>query len=258
MKVVYYDGKQWWKRGKFLVHTKKERETWEHAIIIQGVTRIKTRTFSNCPKLVKVTMASSVTVISEFAFCGCKLLREIVWSENIELIKASAFFRCTSLPQTLVIPRRCFRICESAFQFCSSITSLFIPVECEDVDDSAFDHCSSLKIVVLSSTTDIGSEVFKATKLFELSPFDTYDDESFEAWFRQRFVWYPLHQICASQEPSLEEIYNLLENQGTDILNVEDDIGAKAMEYFNVNPNVEFDQWGIMRIFVLRMMGQCA
>ena len=46
------------------------------------------------------------------------------------------------------------------------------------MDDSAFDHCSSLKIVVLPSTTDIGSEVFKATKLFELSPFDTYDDES--------------------------------------------------------------------------------
>ena len=97
----------------------------------KAVTGIAAQGFSDCEKLVSITIPDSVTSIGEGAF-----------GNNI---RGDAFSGCTSLT-SITIPDSVTSIGDYAFYGCDSLISVTIPDSVTSIGSSAFYGCSSLTI----------------------------------------------------------------------------------------------------------------
>ena len=151
--------------------------------IPDNVTKISTRTFSNCCNITSITIPDSVTTIENDAFSGCASLSSITIPDSVIFIEERTFKDCHSLTSATIgngvtnIGKEAFYGCcnlesialgnslisieERAFAGCINLTHVTIPDCVTFIKDEAFKGCTGLTGITLGSgITSIGSAAF--------------------------------------------------------------------------------------------------
>ena len=205
-KTLFYNGEilldDFWES---LIYDEEERESWKVIIVLPGVEEIPFYTFR-----------------------GCKNLETVIMSDTVRWIEWGAFFWCYS-----------------AFYYCEALVSIFIPPSCREIDREAFLNCEKLKIFHVSQQTELGDSIIANTALIKASRFETdeYDyyqnhDDEVNEWIKNlnQDEEFALNRECASYEPSDDNIYEIIKQQGLSSIHVKNQIGLTAFEYLHKNP----------------------
>lgn len=246
-KTLFYNGeilweKNWWDGGP-LIYNKEERNSWEVIIVLPGVEAIEGYSFFECANVKTVIMNDTVRRVGyeEYTFGYCKSLVYVKFSRNLYYLGTSAFFECTSL------------------------TSIFIPQTCRVMGESIFRGCKKLIIFVVPRYTWLRVNVIRDTELFKLCPVE-YDNEVDDSiynrqindWIQNRHAddQFALHRACSSDNPLLEEIYEIVKQQGLAALKKPDSIGITASKYLAENPFTEIKEQEIIKRYINDMIGE--
>ena len=101
-------------------------------ILPDGIIRIGSSAFDQCPNLKTVLIPKSVTVIEDNAFFSDENLQRIDLPNGLKTIESYAFCGCSSFEE-MVIPETTETIGSFAFIGCSNITSLNIPASVKSI-----------------------------------------------------------------------------------------------------------------------------
>lgn len=198
----------------YKIYDIKERQTWEQVVVLPGVKIIPYRTFYCCRNIKRVIMSDSVKRIAHRAFWLCESIVFLNLSRNLKVIDELAFAGCTSL--------HC----------------VFIPVSCTYIDDHAFHGCTKLLIFNVPNHIQLEHGVILKTALMEHSPFQTstiddrFNFHEVNEWIKYRHDKLPLHKICCSEHPILEQY-----SQRDWI--TKDDCRLTPMHYLAANQNAD-------------------
>ncbi|GFH49991.1 leucine-rich repeat domain-containing protein [Chaetoceros tenuissimus] len=189
-------------------------------------------------------MADSVITIESGAFMHCKSLVYVKLSRNLQYIVRDTFFNCISL------------------------VSLFIPSSCRGIGYAAFERCPKLIMLSVPQHTVLEEDVIVGTALIEKSPFEklpngtypVYDD--INGWIKSinNGRNCTLHRICCSTYenealPISEAIYEVVREQGPQMLQAENKIGITPLQYLAENPYLEnIDEMKMLRRYMLEMI----
>ncbi|GFH50909.1 hypothetical protein CTEN210_07385 [Chaetoceros tenuissimus] len=226
----------------YLIHNRKERQTWEVIIVLPGVEVIPSLTFMQCGKLETVIMADTVIRIQDYAFFCCKRLVFVRLSRNLELIR------------------------QIAFSDCESLTSIFIPPSCREIVWEAFQD-TKLIIFNVPQHTQLHENVFSRTPLIKASTFMLHDESGQYYNTNEANQWvkdmnqgeeFELHRACSSINPLIEIIYGIVRRKGLHSLKEKNEIGMTPSDYLEANPFIENQliERVMMRRYVLEMMGE--
>ncbi|GFH49995.1 hypothetical protein CTEN210_06471 [Chaetoceros tenuissimus] len=227
-----------------LIYNWEERWSWEVVIVLPGVRVIHRYTFKECFNIKTVIMADSVTTIEYWAFSHCTNLVDVRLSRNIAYIENSTFYLCKNL------------------------VSMFIPPSCRQIGMYAFRGCEKLIMLSVHPNTMLEEDVIVGTALIEKSPFEklpngtypVYDD--INGWIKSinNGRKCSLHRICCSTYenevlPISEAIYEVVKEQGLQMLQVENKIGVTPLQYLAENPYLEnIDEMKMLRRYMLEMI----
>jgi len=198
-----------------------------HVIVDKTVTCIKEYAFFKCVNLVSIEIPLSVTCIENKAFMKCKSLIFVKLPTYLTRIGELAFGGCISLV-TMEIPPIVSSIGERAFMQCSSLISIRLPPKLKNIEEGTFAVCSNLLYVdIPPSVIRIHKIAFMQcarlsivsipnpdTVISESSFYESptilngrnYNDDEFLSWLKTRYDGLPLHYICHSSHPTLEQI----------------------------------------------------
>lgn len=126
--------------------------------------------FSNCEKLVYVTLPKSIIAIGASAFAECSSLKSINIPDGVTFVEENAFGCCTRLA-SVTIPSSVDFIGKFAFLFCPRLTTVTIQEGVTFIGEGAFENCKGLaSITIPSSVAFIGEDAFSGClKLSSLS-----------------------------------------------------------------------------------------
>jgi len=113
-----------------------------------------TGVFSNCTKLVSVTIPNSITSIPEKTFLNCTALKNVTIPNSVTYINYNAFESCSSLTD-IIIPNSITSIGSSAFLNCTGLKSIVIGSNVSKIWDLAFDGCTGLSSITVSRKTPL-------------------------------------------------------------------------------------------------------
>ena len=218
-----------------LIYNKKERQRWKVIIVLPGVEIIPERTFNGCTNVETVIMADTIRRIEHFAFSRCMKLAFVRFSRDLIFIGVGAF--C----------------------FCKLLTSIFIPESCREIGDFVF-HKTNLMILVVPPLTELRRKVIEATPLLQKSIGEVNDDQVV-AWVKSinDNDEYALHRLCSSMDPSEDEIYQMIcEQGGPHAMARKNSIGITPSKYLAANPYADVDEMKLMKRFILENMGGIA
>lgn len=139
---------------------------------------------------------------------------------------------------------------------------MFIPQSCTEIGQHSFYDNENLQIFHVPFHTHIESHSLSYTKLIVNSPFhhDFLGEYAEEAhnWVKNVNTddRYALHRICCSHQPSIQEIYNIIRENGIGAFNEENMIGITPSKYLNENPFADVTEMEIIRSFTMKMMKQ--
>lgn len=111
-----------------------------------SVTSIERVAFYHCEELVSVNIPKAVTKIDDNLFGYCESLVSLKLSDNIVSIGDSAFYKCSKL-SNFEIPPYVTTIGPDAFSFCSSLNTVTIPETVTRIEKFTFRYCSMLRSV---------------------------------------------------------------------------------------------------------------
>lgn len=138
---------------------------YEHVIIPDGVTKIKSRAFEMCNTIEEVEIPETVTELGEEVFYLCENLKRVSWMSGGTRIPRYTFFHCRSLEEVL-LPEDVTEIGEGAFVGCRSLKHIKFPDALVEIRKSAFLYCESLEQIVLpKKLKSIGAEAFAYCKV---------------------------------------------------------------------------------------------
>ena len=112
-------------------------------IVPNGVKYVGDWVFSECYRLVNITLPDELLVIGGSAFYACTGLKSITIPNSVKYIGGIAFELCENI-QTITIPSGVEEIGEETFMQCTSLKSINIPKSVTKIGNSAFDCCDSL------------------------------------------------------------------------------------------------------------------
>lgn len=84
------------------------------------VTRIGSKSFSNCKEFQSIIIPMSVVAIGYSAFSGCSNLTAIILPESVTNIEMGAFHNCSNLT-SIAIPKNVVKIGWRAFYGCTNL-----------------------------------------------------------------------------------------------------------------------------------------
>lgn len=138
-----------------------EDDTVLVAEIGEGITRLGNEIFSNCQKMVFVSLPSTLTSIGNTAFFACTHLPVLSIPDSVTEIGEQAFADCERL-QSIRLSHSLTEIKKDTFSGCDSLVSIRVPDGVTRLDDFAISGQKSLTTVVLpASLTYIGENNFK-------------------------------------------------------------------------------------------------
>jgi hypothetical protein len=121
----------------------------KNTIIPSSVTKIGDYAFSDCTRLMSISIPNSVTNIGENAFNGCSSLTSVTIGDSVESIGSYAFGGCSGLTM-VTIPNSVTSIGSGAFNGCSGLTSVIIPSSVTNIGVNPF-CCEMLETIVVES-----------------------------------------------------------------------------------------------------------
>lgn len=128
--------------------------------ILDGVTDIGEKAFSDSLNLTAITLPESVVNIGEGAFSFCKSLSSVNIPYGAKSIGSSAFSHAENI-ESISLPNSIEDIGDGAFSWCTSLKTIKIPEGVTTVADSTFSGCTSLgSITIPNSVTYIGEDAF--------------------------------------------------------------------------------------------------
>ncbi|GFH56409.1 leucine-rich repeat domain-containing protein [Chaetoceros tenuissimus] len=233
-KTLFYNGEELWddENDEYLIYSKEERQTWEVIIVLPGVEVIPARTLNSCTKVKSIIMSDTVKRIEGGAISLCTSLVFVKLSRNLEFIGEAVFLGCHSLPY------------------------IFIPSSCREIGGWTFQMCTKLIILVVPRHTTLGHNLIGlTTTLSEICK--TKNNEEINEWIRNRHVddQFALHRVCSSDNPLMEEIYEIVKQQGLAAWKKPDSIGMTPSKYLAENPFTEIKEEEIIRRYINKMMG---
>ena len=117
-------------------------------------------TFSECYKLKKFDMPTSLRYIGDSTFYGCRSLRKLDVPDAVERIGYHAFGACMKLKK-IKLPQNLSVISHGAFDNCHKIRKIKLPPNVKEIEECAFFYCNNLrKINLPDSITTICSGAF--------------------------------------------------------------------------------------------------
>ena len=131
------------------------------AVTIPGsVVAIPYDAFSDCSKLISVSIANGVKSIEDYSFSGCEKLTAVTIPDSVKTIGSSAFCECTSLA-SVVFGNGLESIGESAFWGCKKLESITIPGNVKSLGMTCFWECSNLATITIEKgVSKIGGKAF--------------------------------------------------------------------------------------------------
>ncbi len=112
-------------------------------IVPNGVKYVGDWVFSECYRLVNITLPDELLIIGGSAFYACTGLKSITIPNSVKYIGGIAFELCENI-QTITIPSGVEEIGEETFMQCTSLKSINISKSVTKIGNSAFDCCDSL------------------------------------------------------------------------------------------------------------------
>ena len=119
-----------------------------HFVLPYGLESID-MAFSDCTKLISVTIPNTIKYLGSYTFFNCVRLREVEIISYVPAVGVSCFQNCYSL-KSVILPPGVRIIEDKAFFVCSALKDINIPDEIEFIGVSAFESCESLKNIKLS------------------------------------------------------------------------------------------------------------
>ena len=108
-------------------------------------------TFSDCRKLVKVTLPEGLTSIN-YAFSGCESLTTVNFPKSLQVIGNNAFSNTKIQKADLSGLTELKSIGSGAFYACKELTEVLFPTSLTQLGSSVFNSCNKLTAVDLSKT----------------------------------------------------------------------------------------------------------
>lgn len=218
---------------------RRERQTWQQIVVVEGVTVIPHYTFRRCENIKRVIFANTVVRIESCAFEYCISLIYIKLDENLEYIGEHAFHDCDLL-------------------------SVFIPPRCRDIGGYAFYGNTNLAIFNISQDAILGDNAIFQTKLlpnlqFQLDQYeDHHEQHEVQDWLNNINIGekYSLHRACCAFYPLQEVIMTIITKQGIGAFNIRNKIGITPSQYLKENPYVDIEEMDIVKDYVMKMMGE--
>lgn len=125
----------------------------------ETIKAIGASAFTNCSRLQKIHIPESVTSIGASAFAGCKNLKQLVLPARLKEIPEQLCYNCSAL-DSVKLPEGIKIIPQKAFQNCKALHSIHLPNSITNIGNSAFAHCMLDTLVLPTSLTVLGDEVF--------------------------------------------------------------------------------------------------
>ena len=179
-----------------------------------------------------VTIDASVTYVKVWAFQNCTELTTITIPPSVKHIGDSAFEGCTSLV-SVNLPSSLIFLGDHVFQGCKSLLYINIPCSVSFIGDHAFYSCDAL-LSVITNYRDVFTKV------------------------KDRFCNHPLHDICSSQDVTVEAIASVIQGLKENRRNEESSSLLSSSQSMvnacNDRALIEFlstDPWGFTPIHVL-------
>ena len=119
-------------------------------ILLEGVTSIGEKAFSDCTGFTSLGIPKGVTRIGEKAFSGCSRLYYVVIPGSVTSIGYGAFHNCSGLI-FMIIPEGVESIEERAFYECSSLLAITIPQSVRNIGWGAFGQCPNLTSIEVAA-----------------------------------------------------------------------------------------------------------
>lgn len=140
-------------------------DNWKGVVSFEEIRYFKnvhslSRVFSDCNKLVSITIPENITELGAYAFSGCSSLTSVVLPSILNAIPNNTFQNCTKL-SSICLPSSVTSVGQYAFDGCSSLKTIILPPEVISVENYTFRNCSALSSIdIPSSVTSIGQYAF--------------------------------------------------------------------------------------------------
>jgi hypothetical protein len=126
-----------------------------------GVTTVDREAFSDCSRLVELTIGPNVTTLGENVFAYCGALTRVILPESVTTLGNGAFYHCGAL-ESVTLSSNLAAIDRYTFSGCRSLQAVNIPDSVTFLGYDAFADCSSLGTVHIGSgVTEIRSNAFE-------------------------------------------------------------------------------------------------
>lgn len=109
-----------------------------------AVTKINSKAFYRCKKIISVIIPDTITEIGLQAFAECENLEYIEIGESVTTISGEAFYKCNSL-MLVVLPNSVKTIGQKAFYYCSSLADITIGKSVNEIEYEAFSGCDDVE-----------------------------------------------------------------------------------------------------------------